>query len=187
MDFPMGFWLFWTCFVKIYKKKLTKKRAWVKYGKSEKRKQTPAPLQRNLQARPMDLKIYSLERNPRLWFDSWQSLQNYPLLLPSQGKVCHHSRMTNNEKWRLVGGGGGGRICMSGANVCAFYTSFIIHPHTLLNIQGTIFSLLFRRVFFLFSCKMIFFSLSKTLHICLQKLNLIRTFIIFSAINVPCF
>ncbi len=30
----------------------------------------------------MDLKIYSLERNPRLWLDSWQSLETFAKIIP---------------------------------------------------------------------------------------------------------
>ncbi len=46
--------------------------------KSKKGKQTPAPFPKEIHMLgPMDLKIDSLERNPRLWLDSWQDLETF--------------------------------------------------------------------------------------------------------------
>ncbi len=50
--------------------------------KSEKGKQTPAPLKKEIhRLGPMDLKSYSLERNPRLWLNSWQSLETFAKII----------------------------------------------------------------------------------------------------------
>ncbi len=55
----------------------------VKYGQKSKGKQTPTPLSSKEIHRlgPMNLKIYSLERNPRLWLGSWQSLETFAKII----------------------------------------------------------------------------------------------------------
>jgi hypothetical protein len=45
-------------------------------------KNTPPPKKKEIhRLSPMDLKIYSLQRNPRLWLDSWQSLESFAKII----------------------------------------------------------------------------------------------------------
>ncbi len=41
----------------------------------------PPPSKEIRRLGPMDLKIYGLERNPRLWLDSWQSLETFAKII----------------------------------------------------------------------------------------------------------
>ncbi len=47
---------------------------------NEKGKQTPPPPEIH-RLGPMDSKIYSLERNPPLWLNSWQSLETFAKII----------------------------------------------------------------------------------------------------------
>ncbi len=54
----------------------------------------PPPPPRNPLACPMNLKIYSLERNPQLWLDRWQSRESFAKII---SVTSNHGRMNYKD------------------------------------------------------------------------------------------
>ncbi len=85
--FSMNFWLFWMCFINVLFKVITNlkfyKRCFIKDDLLKHFCIIGGVLCTKEIHRlgPMDLKIYSLERNPRLWLNSWQSLETFAKII----------------------------------------------------------------------------------------------------------
>ncbi len=76
MDFPMDFWLFWMCFINVLFKVITI------LNFTNAVYHPPPPQKKEIyRLGPMDFKIYTLERNPRQWLDSWQSHETFAKII----------------------------------------------------------------------------------------------------------
>ena len=88
MDFPMVVWLFWMGFINVLFKVMTKLKFYKLFFKKP---------QVNHRLGHIDLKIYSLERNPRLWLNSWQSLQTFAKIISVTSISVQNSEMIDIE------------------------------------------------------------------------------------------
>ncbi len=69
-------WIF-GCFESVE----SNEKIWEKVKKVTKHESPPPPPKDIHRPRPMDLKIYSLERNLQLWLDNWRSLENFEKII----------------------------------------------------------------------------------------------------------
>ncbi len=100
--FFYGFLVVLNLFHQNISKKLTKKRAtskiWMKVKKVNIHPPPPPPPPKEThRLGPMDLKIHSLERNPRLWLDSWQSLKTFAKIISVASISGHEAKLLTRE------------------------------------------------------------------------------------------
>ncbi len=81
--FHIDFWLFWMFFINVLFKAITNRKFYKLLSKTTFKSIFVSKDGVFLCAKeihrlgPMDLKIYSPDRNPQLWLDSWQSLETF--------------------------------------------------------------------------------------------------------------